>query len=342
MKIYETQEDFYSTDITSFSSNYGIVKHAIANTKFKDVPMSDGYYLHSGNKTAIKSFDEITDFRCGKYGFTLPTSIGFFNIKSKDGTNLRFIYQTENGKETVDASEFSFIDLSNNTGDYLNVISFKGIDNVEFTYDNITVFNVIMGSICSQKFTDKWNRLYDDLIDKVYDSLYNQDYIETKKGTNKNTDTHNTIKGKNGNNSDTTTYDTNVTDDGKTGVNEVTKRGTINSNDVYGFNSTSPVGDTYSNEDFTETVEGDANKNTTHNTQIKTGTETKNFGISETETYTGTDTTDIDIDEEYTKKGRNITPSQLLMEEISFRDKQNFFDIIYRDIDSIATLDIYI
>lgn len=202
-------------------------------------------------------------------------------------------------------------------------------------------YNVLIGNYIRALFYDKWAKIYNMLFTANYDPLKNIETNEKKTGSNKNTDTYDTVKSKLGTNSDTTTYDTNVEDNGKTGTSETTTRSEENSNDVYGFNSVSPVGDTYSNGSVSETIVGEADKNTSHNIQKKTGTEQKQFGIDESETHTGTDTTDISIDEEVTITSRNVSGSKLITEEIDFRNKQIFFDIVYKDIDSIITIPLY-
>ena len=264
----------------------------------------------------------------------------------------------------------------------------------------------LIGTLIRGKFLEKWNRVYDVLISSQYDALANREYTEDKTGNNQNKDTHNTTKAKQGNNTDTTTFDTsngkignntdvmtydtesgkqgtntdtttfdtNVEDNGNTGTSETTTRNVTDENNVYGFNSPSAVGDTNSVESTSETIVGEADKNTSHNVQTKTGTESKEFGIDETitksgteskaiginetitksgteskaigidesETHTGTDTTDITIDEQIVRSGRDGSGAELITEELNLRNTQLFFDIIYADIDSIATLQIYI
>lgn len=200
----------------------------------------------------------------------------------------------------------------------------------------------LIGSLIRGKFLDKWNRVYDVLINSQYDALNNRESTEDKTGNNQNKDTHNTTKAKQGTNSDITTYDTNVEDNGRTGTSETTTRNVQDANDVYGFNSSTRVGDTYSNETTSETIVGEADKNTSHNVQTKTGTENKQFDINESETNTGTDTTDITISEKLVKSGRDGSGAELITEELNLRNTQLFFDIIYSDIDSITTLQIYI
>ena len=200
----------------------------------------------------------------------------------------------------------------------------------------------LIGKLIRGKFLEKWNRVYDVLISEQYNALQNQDFTEQKTGNNQNVDTYNSTKAKQGTNTDTTTYDTNVEDNGKTGTSETTTRSAEDYNNVYGFNSTSPVSDTLTNETTSETIVGEADKNTSHNIQTKTGTEAKQFGINESENHTGTDTTDISIDENVNRSGRNVSGAELINEELNLRNTQLFFDIIYSDIDSIATLKIYI
>lgn len=200
----------------------------------------------------------------------------------------------------------------------------------------------LLGSLIRGKFIDKWNRVYDALITSQYDALSNREFVVDRTGNNQNKDTHNTTKAKQGTNSDITTYDTNVEDNGRTGTSETTTRNVQDANDVYGFNSSTRVSDTYSNETTSETIVGEADKNTSHNVQTKTGTENKQFGINESETNTGTDTTDITISEKLVKSGRDGSGAELITEELNLRNTQLFFDIIYSDIDSIATLQIYI
>lgn len=233
-------------------------------------------------------------------------------------------YTTRSGEKTISVTYEKIIDMTN--------ISDEIIDSPE----------TIIGKFIRGKYLDKWNRIYNVLIQEDYNPLENSRITERKTGNNKNTDTYNTTKGKQGNNSDTTTFDTNVEDDGTTATKETTIRTTNDAEDVYGFNSINSVHDTESKESVNETVTSRPEDNTTHNTQKKTGTESKVFGISESETHTGTDSKDIVINETFDRSGRDESGSSLIMKELDLRNKQIFFDIIYSDIDTIATLQIYI
>ena len=168
----------------------------------------------------------------------------------------------------------------------------------------------IVGNMLRERFLSKWSKVYDLLITKEYDALNNIDITETKTG----------------NNTDVTTYDTNIEDNGEVGTHEVKTTNEENTDDVYGFNSTSPVPDSYSTGSLSETVVGDKDKNTNHNIQSKTGTESKAFGI----------------DESTVKRGRWYgDPTEAVRKEIEMRIKFNFFDIVYRDIDSVFTCPLY-
>lgn len=199
-----------------------------------------------------------------------------------------------------------------------------------------------LGTLIRSTFIDKWKRVYNILITEQYNPLNNSEHNETKSGTNSATETHTNSKSRLGNNSDTTTYDTEVEDNGQTGTHETVTRKSDIQNDIYGFNSIDPSGDTKSTEDISETTVGDSDKNTNHNTQTKTGTETKLFGLNETENNTGNDTSSSNTNETITKSGRDGSGASLIKEELNLRNTQIFFDIVYRDIDSIATLQIYI
>lgn len=173
-----------------------------------------------------------------------------------------------------------------------------------------TTAEALMGKLIRGKYIDKWNRIYSALVASNYNVLDEKTFNESKKG----------------NNSDKITYDTVTQDDGKTATNETTTRNSDDDNGVFGFNSNSPVGSDTTSSTSTETVVGEADKNTSENTRTKTGTDTK----------------DITVDESIEHTGRETSAAKLIGDEISLRDRQNFFDIIYRDIDDIATIKIYI
>lgn len=199
----------------------------------------------------------------------------------------------------------------------------------------------IIGSNIRARFIDKWNRVYAVLVEETYKPL--DDYVdsETKSGNNKDTTTYGSKTDYSSDNNNTITYNLNTTDNGKTGTKEVTTRNVENDDNVYGFNSTYPVGDTFGQQTTSETVSGDAESNTNFNEQLKTGTETKKSDNIESTQKSGTDSKQNDYNETITHNGRRMSGADLVESEISLRDRRNFFEMIFRDIDSITTIQLY-
>ena len=185
------------------------------------------------------------------------------------------------------------------------------IDINEYIDEFWTLVNdIISTNILRPKYLDKWLRIYQVLAQEQYNALYDEDFQESISGTK----------------NDTTTYDTEVENDGNVGTHEKRTYIGTTSDDVYGFNSTSPVGDSTSEDSNEEIVEGDATKNTSHNKQSKTGTDTKGGEYTETKT----------------RRGRKLPPAELLQMELDFRNKQTMMSIILKDIDEELTLKIWL
>lgn len=167
----------------------------------------------------------------------------------------------------------------------------------------------LLGKIIRNKFNSKWSKQYLALLQEQYNPITDYEHSETI--TKDNTDT--------------TTFDTTVENSGNRG-SKVTTTFSDNSNDkVYGFNSTSPVNTDASSTTSTETSQGLATDNTTNNTEEKTGTDTRSHIA----------------DERKNISGRNLTVAELIDKELDMRNRQIFFDIVYEDIDSIATIGVY-
>lgn len=200
----------------------------------------------------------------------------------------------------------------------------------------------LMGTYIRSKFIDKWNLEYSILLNSQYNPL--NEYEETKEETRDLTNL--TIYGNTtstaGTDKDTLEYDTSVEDSGETSTKETVSKREYNHNDVYGFNSVNPVHDTKSDIDSNIETIADPEDNTTHNVTDKTGTEERTIVHGKSEAKTGRDTEDVDGTITTELSGRKASPSDLLTKELDFRNKNIFYDIIYRDIDSIATLQIYI
>ena len=232
-------------------------------------------------------------------------------------------------------------------------LSHSGEKNISPAYDKIISIvsenesvgktaEELMADIIRGKFSEKWSRVYSALIETQYDVLTNRERTEHKTGDNTDTTEYDTNNQKVGTNSETITYQSTITDDGKTGTHEITSRKNDTNDNIYGFNSALPVGDSTSEDVTEETVVGDADKNTTYNLRTKGGSDTHAIGLNETDKKTGTDTKTYAIDETVTDSGRDGTGADQILSELNLRNTQIFFDIIYADIDSVATLQIYI
>lgn len=196
------------------------------------------------------------------------------------------------------------------TGYYLGHSGYKTVAPIyETLIENSANSEILIANIIKNKFKDKWNRVYKSLISDVYNVLDNYEGSETRNSSGDNT----------------TTYDTNVENDINSETKEKVTRGYIAQDNVFGFNSIASVGS--SDGSVTEEVitETNPDENKTHNEQKKTGNDKKEFGYNDTRT----------------KHGRDVSGSKLITEELKLRNSQNFFDIVYTDIDSIITLAIY-
>ena len=198
--------------------------------------------------------------------------------------------------------------------------------------------NALITTMLKAKYLVRWENIFKALFTYSYSPLDDYSKTEVKTGTNKDTTTYNTSKAKNGTDTDTTTYNITNAEDETLSKEENVTRDTSNASDIYGFNSSTPVGDTLDTNSESETT---TNTDTKNNTYKKTGTESKEYGVNETETNTGTDTKDYNINEKLEINGRNVHATELLEKEIRFNVLNDISKIIYSDIDSLITLDVY-
>lgn len=185
--------------------------------------------------------------------------------------------------------------------------------------------DTILGQVIRSKFIDKWTRIYSALVTETYEPLDEFKEIETKK--------FGATKTRTGTNKDVIDGTEVVTDTTKTSTKETTTRSGETANDRYGFNSVSPVGNDTSNEQATETVSGGLEDNVSQTDNTKNIDNTVTHNISTKDENGGQDTTE--------RSGRNTSGAKLVEEELTLRNKQIFFDIVYRDVDSIMVLQIY-
>lgn len=247
--------------------------------------------------------------------------------------------------------------------------------------NNYTLVNESISEIIIIKYADKWRKIYGALTEQ-YNVIDTISLEEVKTGNNLDRVTYNsqiedTITKQNSEtvtydsqvedriskqNSETKTYDTQVEDNGNTGSKETVTRSTNVQDSIYGFNSPVPVGDSSSVDTTTETTEGLPTDNVTNNIRTNTGTDTTQVSGTDTDvrTNTGTDTTQVNgtdtdtkiksgtdttnrsIDETISRSGRDRDAQKLIQDEINLRIENIFFDIVYKDLDNILTLQIYI
>lgn len=167
----------------------------------------------------------------------------------------------------------------------------------------------VLGSIIRNRYKDKWTKIYRAFVTENYNPLDEYDRIETRVADN----------------TETMTYNSQTEDDGSTGFKETTVNTTNTDDGLYGFNSRDSVPSDTSVENINNTRTRLPTDNTNHNIESKTGTDSKND----------------DIDETITKSGRDTSPSDLIEKELSLRDKETFFEIVFIDIDKIATKGVY-
>ena len=218
---------------------------------------------------------------------------------------------------------------------YCEYIELIGIENIG------QANTLIANSVLRPKFLDKWNRIYDSLKEN-YNILDNNDYKDHKTGISTDTITYGSNVSKDSNTNETFRKSETVTDNGKTGTKETTTTNKSIATDVYGFNSANPVGDNIESENGTTIVTADPNQNTSFNERVNVGNDSKEFESSDIEKKTGADVKDNIINSTITRSGRDVEGSKLIDSEISLRNKYILFDIIYRDIDSVVALQIYV
>lgn len=201
--------------------------------------------------------------------------------------------------------------------------------------------NTIIGRYMRDRFIKKWVLEYNLLADNAYNPLDEYSEIENKDGSRGETREYDSSEQRSGTDTDTTTYNiTNESEDTVQKKEVTTREGDVN-NDTYGFNSQLSVPKDKQSSEIVQTVEGNPNENIATGTSSKTGTETVTKGLNSKTEHLGNDTIDVDENIETTRNGRRIAGSELVEKELDFRKRQIFFDIVYRDIDSIVTIPIY-
>ena len=190
--------------------------------------------------------------------------------------------------------------------------------------DNADLLPIIkIVQIAHNKFSHKWDKIYDALLVQNYDMLANYGFTETHTET---TTEDNTI-----------TKSINESSSSNGSSSENTNITTTDSGDVkgfdYGYNT---------NEDGVQT-----DKTATTNSSTTTGSANDNKienESSSTRTGNNVDVEDKGGTRDYTKTisgYEGLEPETAIENEIKLRDRYLFYNIIYKDVDSLLTLKIY-
>lgn len=216
-------------------------------------------------------------------------------------------------------------------------------ETIDFIKENPSITqsaDEIMARIISGRFMDKWLRIESTLRDS-YNPLDSISITESKEAGNTETKTYGTVVTTGGQDTDTLRKEGTITDDGNTGTDETVIYSRSIDSGVYGFNSSNAVPSDSDSESSSETTTGSAETNTSHNQRTTDETHTTTREKGSTESKTGEDTLSLDVDETTHTSGRKTSGAELVQAEIDVRKLNILFDIIYTDLDSVLTLQVY-
>ena len=243
--------------------------------------------------------------------------------------------------DTMSGTNLDILYLDGHSGERYcsNFINHRLNDSDVLSSDNRTLIANILWAM----FGIQWTRLWATMKPAEYDPLTNYQMQETMEGTENSTRTPDLTKGDTGT-VQTTGQDKrtpNLTRNGTGTVNDNGSATNTNQNGIWGFNSSTSVPSDMS--DGTATNE---NTTTRDLTETETGTDTTDH--TNTDTYnrsyteTGTDTTAGKSSRKLTRTG-NIgtnTFQNLLQQERNIW-MYDFFEQVFKDVDSVLTIPIY-
>ena len=220
-----------------------------------------------------------------------------------------------------------------------NIINRRLDDSSVLSSDNRTLISNILWAM----FGIQWTRLWSTMKPVEYNPLTNYQMQETMEGTENSTRTPDLTKGDTGT-VQTTGQDKrtpNLTRNGTGTVNDNSSSTNTNQNGIWGFNSSTSVPSDMS--DGTATNE---NTTTRDLTETETGTDTTER--TNTDTYnrsyteTGTDTTAGTSSRKLTRTGNIGTNTfQNLLQQERNLWMYDFFEQVFKDVDSVLTIPIY-
>ena len=243
--------------------------------------------------------------------------------------------------DTMSGTNLDILYLDGHSGERYcsNFINHRLNDSDVLSSDTRTLIANILWAM----FGIQWTRLWATMKPVEYDPLTNYQMQETMEGTENSTRTPDLTKG------DTGTVQTsgqdkrtpNLTRNGTGTVNDNGSATNTNQNGIWGFNSSTSVPS-----DMSDGTATNQNTTTRDLTETETGTDTTDH--TNTDTYnrsyteTGTDTTAGTSSRKLTRTG-NIgtnTFQNLLQQERNIW-MYDFFEQVFKDVDSILTIPIY-
>ena len=220
-----------------------------------------------------------------------------------------------------------------------NIINRRLDDSSVLSSDNRTLISNILWAM----FGIQWTRLWDTMKPVEYNPLTNYQMQETMEGTENSTRTPDLTKGDTGTVQKTgqDKRTPNLTRNGTGTVNDNGSATNTNQNGILGFNSSTSVPSDMS--DGTSTNENTTTRDLTETetgTDITDRTNTDTYNRSYTET--GTDTTAGMSSRKLTRTGNIGTNTfQNLLQQERNLWMYNFFEQVFKDVDSVLTIPIY-
>lgn len=243
--------------------------------------------------------------------------------------------------DTMSGTNLDILYLDGHSGERYcsNFINHRLNDSDVLSFDNRT----LIANILLAMFGIQWTRLWATMKPVDYDPLTNYKMEENVEGTESSTRTPDLTKGDTGT-VQTTGQDKRTPNLTKTNTGTVNNEGSgtnTNQNGIWGFNSSEAVPSDMSDGRAT-------NENTTTGNLSETQTGTDTTDRTNTDTYnrsyteTGTDTTAGTSSRKLTRTG-NIgtnTFQNLLQQERNIW-MYDFFEQVFKDVDSVLTIPIY-
>lgn len=205
----------------------------------------------------------------------------------------------------------------------------------------------MIAQLCYSKYGYAWTKAWQAIMED-YDPLFNYHMVRTEDETSNATD--NITKTKSNSVSDTGTISTENTSSTATEDSSETNGSASNDyssqtgSEVYGFDSVDGVPDSKSS--TTQNNSSTDQSNTTSNSETSSssdGTTTRNLSSTMNGNDTENATKNNEISREITQQGNiGVTTSQQMLEsELKLRFDYSIFDMIFRDVDKILTINIF-